>query len=157
MTQTRNATLTEKIRGWVYKYASYPLVVIVSFIIAWVIHKNNLMETIIENASTLAVTGAAIAAFLFTIQSVLISVPKENPFMQRVRRDSRYLVYLHRFCLVAEIAFMGVMLPMLYLNNERTALNIISLTIFIVSMIFTIWSMYIMCRIMIDCERYSME
>lgn len=157
MTQVRRATIPEKIRGWVYKYASYPIVAIVAFTLSYCVYKKGLMDVIIENASTLAVTGAAIAAFIFTIQSVLISVPKENPFMRHIRRDGRYLIYLHRFCLVAEIIFMVIMLPMLYMSKDRHALNVIILAAFIGSLIYTIWSMYLMCRILIDCEKHSNE
>ena len=155
MSQIRNATLPERIRGWIYKFISYPMVIAFSLLIALLVEKNDLMNPIIDNASTLAITGAAIAAFLFTIQSVLISVPKENPFMQHIRNDGRYLIYVHKFCLIAEIAFMAIMLPMLYMDKNRKKFNIIALTVFIASLIFTIWSMYLICRILIDCEKHS--
>lgn len=155
MTQVRRATIFERIRGYVYNFASYPVVAIVSFALSYYIHKKGLMNVIIKNASTLAVTGAALAAFIFTIQSVLISVPKENPFMRHIRNDRRYLIYLHRFCLVSEIAFVVIMLPMFYMSKKRPVLNIIVFAVFIGSLIYTLWSMCLMCRILIDCEKFS--
>lgn len=152
MTQTRKATKIEVVRGIIHRFA-YPLVAVIAFGVAYLIFENGFMQIIIENAATLAVTGAAIAAFLFTIQSILISVPKENPFMQYVRRHGKYLIALHRFCRAAEIIFMLIMIPMLFMDKERELLNLLVLSAYIWSLVFTIWSMYLMGRILIACER----
>lgn len=154
MMQMREATTIERIRGLVYKFA-YIIVALVSFVTAYIIHKLGLMWIIINNASTLAVTGAAIAAFLFTIQSILISVPKDNPFMQYVRKHGKYLIILHRFCRVAEIMYMLIMIPMLFMQEERLILNVLVLAAYMWSMFFTIWTMYLMGRILITCEQSS--
>lgn len=154
MTQERKATRTEKIRGWVYKLP-WPIIAVFSIAVSYAIFKLDLMEDLILNATTLAVTGAAIAAFLFTIQSVLISVPKDNPFMQYIRKDGRYLVYIHRFCRVAEVLFLIAMIPMFYMNKERPALNIIVLAVFIGCLLLTIWSMILMGKILIACEKQA--
>ena len=148
----RKATISEKIRGWVHKLA-YVVVAIPSVLISLGLCWRGLMNVLIENASTLAVTGAAISAFLFTIQSTLFSVPKDNPFMQHVRKDGRYLILIHRFCRTAEIAFMLLMLPMFYMSKCRVILNLVVVSIYISAILLTVWAMYLMGQILIICER----
>ena len=148
----RKATISEKIRGWVHKLA-YVVVAIPSVLISLGLCWRGLMNVLIENASTLAVTGAAISAFLFTIQSTLFSVPKDNPFMQHVRKDGRYLILIHRFCRTAEIAFMLLMLPMFYMSKCRVISNLVVVSIYISAILLTVWAMYLMGQILIICER----
>jgi hypothetical protein len=154
MIQERKATPIEKIRGWIYKLA-WPFVGFIAIAISFAVFKMELMDTIIENATTLAVTGTGVAAFLFTVQSVLISVPKDNPFMQYVRKDGRYLVFIHRFCRTAEIGFLVTMIPMFYMDKEKAVLNIVVLSCFIGCLLLTIWSMFLMGKILIVCEKQS--
>lgn len=154
MIPKRMATKTEILRKFIYKTA-YIFVAAISVILSLLIFKYGLLQVIIDNASTLAVTGTAISAFLFTIQSVLISAPKENIFMLFMRKHGNYLIYLHRFCSVAEISFMVLMIPMLFMKSGKTVLNLFLLTIYIWSLLFTIWSMYLMGRILIACEQCS--
>lgn len=154
MIHERKATPSEKIRGWIYKF-SFLIVAILAFAISFIIFKTDLMETIIENSTTLAVTGTGVAAFLFTVQSVLISIPKDNPFMQYIRKDGRYLVFIHRFCRAAEIGFLITMIPMFYMDKDRTILNVAALTCFVGCLLLTIWSMFLMGKILIACEKQA--
>ena len=155
MIQERKASFSERIRGWIYSVGAYIVVFVIADVGAISVHCLNLMDPLVKGAPTLATTGATVAAFLFTIQGILISVPKENPFMRQVRNNTRYLVYLHRFCLVAEVAFMAVLLPMHYMDISRPILNVFVLTVFIGAVLFTIWSMWLMCRILIFCEKHA--
>lgn len=154
MIQKRKATLIERIREQIYKWA-YAIIPLFSAAIAIALGHLQWLTPLVDHSSTLATTGATIAAFLFTIQGVLVSVPKDNPFMKQVRNNSQYLVYLHRFCLVAEISYMVVLLPMHYMDLSRPLLNVIVLTVFIGAVLFTIWSMWLMCRILILCEKHA--
>ena len=154
MIHERNATKAERIRGWIYKY-SLPILLLLAGGLSIVMWKNNLLVVIIKNSTTLAVTGAAIAAFLFTIQSVLISVPKDNPFMQYIRMDGRYFVYIHRFCRMAEIGFLIVMIPMFYMAEGEIVLDLVVFTIYVSCLLLTIWSMSLMGKILIISERQT--
>lgn len=153
--QERKAKLSERVRRWIYRIGAYFIVFIVALVVAIALNHMNWLAPLVDNASAIATTGATIAAFLFTIQGILIAVPKDNPFMRQVRNNSRYLVYLHRFCLVAEISYMLVLLPMHYMDAELPVLNIIVLTVFMSAVLFTIWSMYLMCRILMLCEKHT--
>lgn len=113
------------------------------------------MGVLIDECVTPAVTGAAIAAFLFAIQSALISVPKENPFMQQVRKDGSYLILIHRFCRIAEMTFMLIILPMFFMDNESGVLNFLVTSADIAALLFTVWSMYLMGRILILSEMHT--
>lgn len=150
---SRKATIFEKIRKW---YHSFPWVIILapSLAVAWALQKYELMGVLIDESVTLAITGAAIAAFLFAIQSALISVPKENPFMQQVRKDGGYLILIHRFCRIAEMTFMLIMLPMFFMDKESCVLNFLVISAYIAALLFTVWSMYLMGRILILSEKH---
>lgn len=151
---SRKATIFEKFRKWYHRFPSV-LVLVPSLAAAWALQKYELMGVLIDECVTLAVTGAAIAAFLFAIQSVLISVPKENLFMQQVRKDGSYLILIHRFCRIAEMTFMLIMLPMFFMAKERSVLNFLVISAYIAALLFTVWSMYLMGRILILSEKHS--
>lgn len=154
MMASRDATFFEKLRKWYHRFP-WVLVLVPSLAAAWALQKYELMGVLIDECVTLAVTGAAIAAFLFAIQSALISVPKENPFMQQVRKDGSYLILIHRFCRIAEMTFMLIMLPMFFLDNESGVLNFLVISAYIAALLFTVWSMYLMGRILILSEKHS--
>ena len=154
MMASRKATIFEKFRKWYHKFP-WVLVLVPSLVVAWTLQKYELMGVLIDECVTLAVTGAAIAAFLFAIQSALISVPKENPFMQQVRKDGSYLILIHRFCRIAEMTFMLIMLPMFFMDNESGVLNFLVISAYIAALLFTVWSMYLMGRILILSEKHS--
>lgn len=151
---SRKATIFEKFRKWYHKFP-WVLVLVPSLVVAWTLQKYELMGVLIDECVTLAVTGAAIAAFLFAIQSALISVPKENPFMQQIRKDGSYLILIHRFCRIAEMTFMLIMLPMFFMDNESGMLNFLVISAYIAALLFTVWSMYLMGRILILSEKHS--
>lgn len=151
---SRKATILEKCRKWYHKFP-WVLVLVLSLATTWLLQKYELMGVLIEESVTLAVTGAAIAAFLFAIQSALISVPKENPFMQQVRKDGNYLILIHRSCRIAEMTFMLIMLPMLFMTSKSSGLNFLVISAYIAALLFTVWSMYLMGRILILSERHS--
>ena len=152
----RKATAAERLRLIIYKYA-YIIVATLSIAISYILNEQELMETIIKNATTLAVTGAGISAFLFTIQSILMSIPMNNPFMKNMRTDGRYLTFVHRFCRLAEIGFIAIMVPMLFMDAKRIFLNIIVFAAYVYALLFTIWSMYLMGSILINCEKHSSD
>lgn len=154
MMASRKATIFEKFRKWYHKFP-WVLVLVPSLVVAWTLQKYELMGVLIDECVTLAVTGAAIAAFLFAIQSALISVPKENPFMQQIRKDGSYLILIHRFCRIAEMTFMLIMLPMFFMDNESGMLNFLVISAYIAALLFTVWSMYLMGRILILSEKHS--
>ena len=151
---SRKATIFEKIRKWYHEF-SWVLVLASSLAAAGALQKYELMGVLIDESVTMAVTGAAIAAFLFAIQSALISVPKENPFMQQVRKDGSYLILIHRFCRIAEMTFMLIMLPMFFMDKESGMLNFLVISAYIAALLFTVWSMYLMGRILILSEKHS--
>ena len=151
---SRKATIVEKFRKWYHRFP-WVLVLVPSLAVAWALQKYELMGVLIDESVTLAVTGAAIAAFLFAIQSALISVPKENPFMQQVRKDGSYLILIHRFCRIAEMTFMLIMLPMFFMDNESGVLNFLVISAYIAALLFTVWSMCLMGRILILSEKHS--
>lgn len=150
----RKATIFERLRKWYHRF-HWVLVLVPSFTAAWALQKYELMAVLIDECVTLAVTGAAIAAFLFAIQSALISVPKENPFMQQVRNDGSYLILIHRFCRIAEMTFMLIMLPMFFMDKESGVLNFLVISAYIAALLFTVWAMYLMGRILILSEKHS--
>ena len=154
MMASRKATIFEKSRKWYHRFP-WVLVFVPSLAAAWALQKYGLMSVLIDECVTLAVTGAAIAAFLFAIQSALISVPKENPFMQQVRKDGSYLILIHRFCRIAEMTFMLIMLPMFFMDKESGVLNFLVISAYIAALLFTVWSMYLMGRILILSEKNS--
>ena len=154
MMASRKATIVEKFRKWYHRFP-WVLVLVPSLAVAWALQKYELLGVLIDESVTLAVTGAAIAAFLFAIQSALISVPKENPFMQQVRKDGSYLILIHRFCRIAEMTFMLIMLPMFFMDNESGVLNFLVISAYIAALLFTVWSMYLMGRILILSEKHS--
>lgn len=154
MMASRKATIFEKFRKWYHRFP-WVLVLVPSLVAAWILQKYELIGVLIEECVTLSVTGAGIAAFLFAIQSSLISVPKENPFMQEVRKDGSYLILIHRFCRIAEMTFMLIMLPMFFMDNESGVLNFLVISAYIAALLFTVWSMYLMGRILILSEKHS--
>lgn len=154
MMASRKATTVEKFRKWYHRFP-WVLVLVPSLATAWALQKYELMGVLVDECVTLAVTGAAIAAFLFAIQSALISVPKENPFMQQVRKDGSYLILIHRFCRIAEMTFMLIMLPMFFMDKESGVLNFLVISAYIAALLFTVWSMYLMGRILILSEKHS--
>lgn len=151
---SRKATIFEKFRKLYHRFP-WMFVLVPSFAAAWALQKYDLMGVLIDECVTLAVTGAAIAAFLFAIQSALISVPKENPFMQQVRKDGSYLILIHRFCRIAEMTFMLIMLPMFFMDKDSGVLNFLVVSAYIAALLFTVWSMYLMGRILILSEKHS--
>ena len=156
MMSSRQATFFERIRKWYHIFAEV-IVIILSLAAAWALQRYELMGVLIDESVTLAVTGAAIAAFLFAIQSTLISVPKENPFMRQVREDGSYLILIHRFCRIAEMIFMLIMLPMFFMHEKRCVLNFLVTSSFIAALLFTVWSMYLMGSILILSEKHSRD
>ena len=156
MINLRKATISERIRGWVYKFA-FLTVAIVAVGISLVIYLTKNMGTLIDNATTIAVAGAGVAAFLFTMQGILLSVHKDNPFMIQVRKDGHYLIAIHKFCRFAEITFMAAFFPMLYMSNEREVLNILAVSACLMSLLLTIWSMYLMGKILVISEKHALD
>ena len=154
MSNTLKATIKQCILLWVYRLA--PLIVIAcAASISFALNHFGLMPTIIKNAAALSVTGAAISAFLFTMQSILMGLPAKNAYLQEVRKDGQYLLDIHRFCRYSEIAFLVNLIPMLYMGKKEIILNIIVLSIFLGALLFTIWSMYLMGGLLIRCERHA--
>lgn len=151
-----NGMFFARIRKWWYKLA-YLFVAIPAICISYELQRHGMMKPLIDNSVTLAVSGAAIAAFLFAIQSALISVPKENPFMRQVRENSQYLIVIHRFCRMSEIIFMLIMLPMFFMDETSELLNFLMTLAYICALLLTVWAMYLMGRILILSEKYSMR
>ena len=141
-------------RLFVYKNA--PLVVgIIALLISFTLNALKLLDVIIDNAVALSVTGAAISAFLFTMQSILMTIPAKNAFLQLIRKEGHYLINFHRFCRYAEILFLVNLLPMVYMSGERLYLNLVVFAVYVSALLFAIWSMYLMGSILIKCERHA--
>lgn len=75
--------------------------------------------------------------------------------MQQVRKEGSYLILIHRFCRIAEMTFMLIMLPMFFMDNESDVLNFLVISAYIAALLFTVWSMYLMGRILILSEKHS--
>ena len=156
MTKAKSKTIGRMCRLYIYKYLSYPMVFLISLFVSIALHQFGLMHPIIKHSSSLATTGATIAAFLFTMQGLLLAIPRDNPFIKKLRQQTEYLVYLHRFCVVAEIAFLVILLPMLYIDSN-SVLVIILTAIYLSSIIFTLWAMVLLCKILIFCDKHSSD
>ena len=91
----RNATKAERLKLMLYKYSLW-IILAASVLISVLLNAIGLMKVIEQNAVTLAVTGVAVAAFLFTAQSILTSVSTKNEFIREVKRDGNYFPYIHR-------------------------------------------------------------
>jgi len=156
MNTIRIANLPEKIRGTVYKHSS-PVVAGISLLIAIVVFFTGNIGAICKNAVTLAVTGVAVAAFLFTAQSILVAVSSDNPFIRALRHEGNYMSLIHRFCRRAELAFVFLLLPMLYMEKATAWLNIILLSGYVYSLLFTIWAMSLIGKILIISEKHPSQ
>lgn len=75
--------------------------------------------------------------------------------MQQVRKDGSYLILIHRFCRIAEMTFMLIMLPMFFMSKDNGVLNFLVVSAYIAALLFTVWSMYLMGRILILSEKHS--
>ena len=75
--------------------------------------------------------------------------------MQQVRKDGSYLILIHRFCRIAEMTFMLIMLPMFFMSKDNGVLNLLVASAYIAALLFTVWSMYLMGRILILSEKHS--
>ena len=69
MSGMRKATWQERIILLLFRFSGI-IIAAVSISLSIIMDKTNLMETIVKNSETLSVTGVAIAAFLFTVQSM---------------------------------------------------------------------------------------
>ena len=154
MSGMRKATWQERIILLLFRFSGI-IIAAVSISLSIIMDKTNLMETIVKNSETLSVTGVAIAAFLFTVQSILIALPHENPFVKAIRKEGHYMRYLHVFCRRAQIVFMLWLLPMLYMGEETTCLNHIATAGYLFALTFSIWAMWLMTRILIITEKHS--
>ena len=75
--------------------------------------------------------------------------------MQQVRKDGSYLILIHRFCRIAEMTFMLIMLPMFFMSKDNGVLNFLVVSAYIAALLFTVWSMYLMGRTLILREKHS--
>ena len=75
--------------------------------------------------------------------------------MQQVRKDGSYLILIHRFCRIAEMTFMLIMLPMFFMSKDNGVLNFLVVSAYIAALLFTVWSMSLMGRILILSEKHS--
>lgn len=151
MSVTRNATKAEKIILFLYKQSLW-IVFILSVGISVLLHFLKLTDVISQNAVTLAVTGVAVAAFLFTAQSILTSVSTRNEFIKAVKKDGQYFLYIHRFCRRAELVFLLNLIPMLYMGNPIYNIAVLSLLIY--GLLFTLWAMWLIGQILVYSERH---
>ena len=146
MSITRDAKPSERIRLFVYQNSLW-IVFIIAVGLSTTLYLLKLMQPIKRNAVTLAVTGVAVAAFLFTAQSILISVTSENRFIKAIRDDGNYLPFIHKFCRRAEIVFVIDLIPMLYMGNDYY--NIAVITLLLYGLLFTLWAMWLIGNILI--------
>ena len=65
------------------------------------------------------------------------------------------MILIHRFCRIAEMTFMLIMLPMFFMDKESGVLNFLVISAYIAALLFTVWSMYLMGRILILIEKNS--
>jgi len=152
----------DTLRLWVYEYSLVPaffLSILSSILI--IEHLGTIILT--ANASTLATAGITIAAFLYTVQGLLIAIPESNRFMLQLRRyKSRYLKYLHLFCHRAELFFMFVFFPMLFSENilnhfipsHQAIISIVFLSFFFSGFLFSLWAMWLLGSILLRCEEF---
>lgn len=72
-----------------------------------------------------------------------------------IRNHVRFSKRIHRFCRIAEMTFMLIMPPMFFMDNESGVLNFLVISAYIAALLFTVWSMYLMGRILILSEKHS--
>lgn len=147
----RKASKIERLTLFLYQNSLW-IVLLVAAGVSFLLNHYSLMCIIKKNAVTLAVTGVAVAAFLFTAQSILISISSENRFIKAVRNDGNYFPYIHRFCRRAEIVFVIDLIPMLYMGND--IYNIVVFAVFVYGLIFTVWAMWLIGKILIISEKH---
>lgn len=161
----RKATPIEAATLFVYKQ-SWWIAALVAVLLAVILQAFNMMSVIVDNGTTLSVTGVAVAAFLFTAQSILISISSQNAFIQELRKDGNYLPFIHQFCRRAEVGFVMVFIPMFYMGKVFKSIvlwniqvsqvfNVIVFSGFLFSLLFTVWAMWLIGQILIIAERHA--
>ena len=151
------------LRLWVYEF-SLILIYLLSILSSVLIIKNFGIDILTENASTLSTSGITIAAFLYTVQGLLIAIPESNRFMIQLRRHkSRYLKYLHLFCHRAELFFMFSFLPLLisdyilnkFIPSHQIIIGAILFSFFFTGFLFSLWAMWLLGAILMRCEEFN--
>ena len=150
------------LRLWIYEFSLIPVFLLSTLSSTVVIdHLGSIILT--ANASTLATAGITIAAFLYTVQSLLIAIPESNRFMVQLRRyKSRYLKYLHLFCHRAELFFMLVFFPLLFsesilncfIPSHQVIISTVFLSFFFSGFLFSLWAMWLLGSILMKCEEF---
>ena len=161
MKKQQQATLAEHLRLIIYTYY-YAVVMFISLAATVLLYVFDLFGALLDNTVELSVTGVGIASFLFAVQGIILAIPADNPFIQAVRQDGKYFVFIHKFCRNAEIVFMLLLLPMLYLKEQRptfwfisppvepTVFSCLCVCMYIYALILTIWAMWLLCNIFIS-------
>lgn len=149
----QKAKLSELLREKAFQH-SFPLILVAGLALSFAANFFKWLPVIVDNKVNLAITGVAVAAFLFTAQSILVALSSNNPYMRAIRREGHYLAHIHRCCRRAEVMFVGLLIPMLYMSNGAWLLNVIVFAGYIAALLFTIWSMILIGEILIICEQH---
>ena len=153
MQAKQKAKLSELLREKAFQH-SLPLILGTASFLSFVANFFDLIPVIIDNKVNLAITGVAVAAFLFTAQSILVALSPNNPYMRAIRREGHYLIHIHRCCRRAEVLFVALLIPMLYMSNDVGLLNVIIFAAYVAALLFTIWAMILIGAILIICEQH---
>lgn len=147
-----DVTVIEKIRYWIYQQ-SWWLIFLLSTGFSIGLFYMGTYSTIIEHAEAISVTGMAIAAFQFTAQNILLTVPEKNAFIQ-IARNEGYFVFLHKFCRRSEIVFAILLIPMLFINDcpDMLMYNILIISLYLYALFFTIWTMWLIGKLLVRSE-----
>lgn len=141
------------LRKWIYRL-SFPFIILFSLAGSYFFLRTLGLEFLSRNAIVIASSGIGIAAFLFTVQGILVAIPENNRFMKTLRSRSQYLLYLFSFCRRAEITFMIVFVPVLFLEkNESDIYAFVVLSAYSFAFLFSTWAMWLMGAILIRCEK----
>ena len=154
MNNKQRANCIERIRLVIYRFY-FVITPVFSFLCTLLCCKYELIDVLQCNAKELALSGVGIASFLFAVQSIIITIPADNPFMKIIRQEGHYFVFIHKFCRCAEIIFMLTLIPMLYITCDRVILSILMMSAYICAILLTIWAMWLLGEIIIISEKQN--
>jgi len=77
--------------------------------------------------------------------------------LQVIRKQSDYLLDIHKFCRYAEISFLLDLIPMLYMSKKAIVLNILVFSAYLFALIFTIWAIFLIGSILLSVSAMQMK
>lgn len=126
---------------WIYRLSdivvillSISFTILTKFFVPWV--------ELQKNISILVTIAVTFASFLFAGQSILLSLPLNNEFLV-VAKKQGYLDDFHKLCRRAEITYVCVSLPLLFLSGVGTIIDLSIVFIFLYGFFYTAWALWL--------------